>query len=290
MPRFQDLSEPLKFAYWVCRETFCEGEFTYDKRLEAELEDGQTLWLVPPDQEDVHQDRHYIWRIQSVDPDMHVLIDSKEATTQEVVGLVPRHWEDWVVRETQIALGFLDEDFVVQIEAEDARVAREMRLARMRLVEELALATVAVQSNVAGDEERDSAWKVRGVSGMLGVHLLWTIYGDHADAREPTGFRELRRLVAPRPGTAVWILERRYPETSEDAPPDIRHEIAPHQVYTYVPEGLRDWVREHTQLALSECESLLKRAMDSPDDDRFGRMRELAGAAHALHDSLHRCT
>ncbi len=290
MSRFQDLAEPLKFAYWVRRETFCEGESTYDTRLEAELEDGQTLWLVPPDQEDVDQDRDYIWRIQSVDPDTHVLVNSKEATTQEIVGLVPRHWEHWVVRETQIALGFLDEDFVVQIEVEDVRIAREMRVARTRLAEELALAAVAVQSNAAGDEERDSAWKVRGVSGMLGVHLLWTIYGDHADAREPTGFRELRRLIAPRPGTAVWTLERRYPETSEDAPPDITHEVASHQVYAYVPEELRDWVREQTQLALDECDSLLKRAMDSPGDDRFGRVRELAGAAQTLHDSLRRCT
>ncbi len=52
-----------------------------------------------------------------------------------------------------------------------------------------------------------------GIAGRSGVPLEWTVFGNHAEAQEPIGFRERRVLPPPSTTHSSWTVERRYPNT-----------------------------------------------------------------------------
>jgi hypothetical protein len=273
-------------SVWARRDSYCETMETYDHQLSVETERGEQVVITPPDQEDELGEREYSWRLQELDED-GALIDSERVPAQLVVALVPRQWEQWVLDETDAAVHSLHENFLVEIEPEDPDGARELRRDRDRLAEELALARAASQGNVAGDREKRFEWAVTGIPGMQGVALEWELWRDYAEAHETAGFHERRRLQPPTSTNPMWTVERRMPETPDDAEPDIRHPVSADALLRHVPEELHDWVRERTAEALASCAAELSRRVAVADTEGFAAVRELAEVAERLDHSLH---
>ncbi len=277
------LSDSL--SVWSRRDSYCETAVTYDHQLSVETERGDHVAITPPDQEDELGERENWWRLQELDEDGG-LIDSERVPSQLVVALVPRHWEQWVLDETDFALHSLHENFLVDIEEEDPQAARELRADRERLAQELALARAASEGNVSGDREKDFKWAVTGIPGMQGVALEWKVWGDYAEAQEAAGFHERRRLLPPTSANPMWTVERRMSETPDDAEPDIRHPVAADALLRHVPEDIHGWVRERTAEALAECAAELARRLARADADGFAAVRELAEVAEQLDLAL----
>jgi hypothetical protein len=273
-------------SVWARRDSYCETMETYDHQLSVETERGERVVITPPDQEDELGEREYSWRLQELDEDGN-LIESERAPAQLVVALVPRHWEQWVLDETDFAVRSLHENFAVEVEQEDSEGARELRTDRDRLARELTLARAASQGNVSGDREKDFEWAVTGIPGGQGVALEWALRGDYAEAHETAGFHERRRLLPPTSTNATWTVERRMPETPDDAEPDIRHPVAADALVRHVPDELKDWVRERTAEALANCAAELSRQLARADTEGFATVRELAEVAEILDRALH---
>jgi hypothetical protein len=278
------LSDPM--SVWARRDSYCETLETYDHQLSVETEGGERAVITPPDQEDELGKREYSWRLQELDEDGN-LIHSERVPAQLVVALVPRHWEQWVLDETDFAVHSLHENFIIEIEQDDPRGACELRTDRDRLAQELTLARAASQGNVAGDREKDFEWAVTGIPGRQGVALEWTVWGDYAEAHETAGFHERRRLLPPTSMNATWTVERRMPGTPDDAEPDAVHPVAADALLRHVPDELDRWVRDRTADVLANCVAELSRRLARADTEGFTAVRELADVAETLDRALH---
>jgi hypothetical protein len=206
--------------------------------------------------------------------------------TPLVVGLVPRRWESWVLDETAHAAYGITDDLIFDIEAEDADAASELSKHRTRLTDELRLAHSASHSNKSGDREQDAEWAVTGIPGRSGVPLEWRVFGNHADAQEPIGFRERRVLRPPSTTHSSWTVERRYPDTPDNAAPDVRHEVTTDELLRHLPADLEEWVRARASEALQECQRLLVEKAPHALEVGYGEMLRLVRVADELRTTL----
>jgi hypothetical protein len=169
------------------------------------------------------------------------------------------------------AYGITD-DLIFDIDAEDADAASELRNHRTRLTDELRLAQSASFGNTSGDREQDAEWAVTGIPGRSGVPLEWRVFGNHAEAQEPIGFRERRVLRPPATTQSSWTVERRYPDTPDDAAPDVSHEVTTDELLRHLPADLKEWVLARASEALQECQHLLVEKAPHALEDGYAEM------------------
>lgn len=269
---------------WQRHDSYCELEETYDHQLRAETDAGDLVIVVPPDHEDSDGDRDYCWRLERLVNGELVMREAVPSAL--VVGLVPRRWESWVLDETAHAAYGITDDLILDIAAEDADAASELRHHRTRLTDELRLAQSASHSNKSGDREQDAEWAVTGIPGRSGVALEWRVFGRHAEAQEPIGFRERRVLRPPSTTHSNWTVERRYPNTPDDAAPDVSHEVTTDELLRHLPADLEQWVRARASEALEECQHLLLEKTPHALEGGYGELLLLVRVADELRTAL----